>query len=100
MNSTRLSRGLSRVHQFRVHLEGTSSLADLRGGRAPPLGPSSFIFMQFSEKIWPNNGLAPPPWRLAPPVGEILDPPTDHSRSFPMLSYNPFTTLCNTILLL
>ena len=26
----------------------------------PPLGPNSFIFMQFSGIFWPNNRLAPP----------------------------------------
>ena len=34
---------------------------------APPLGPISFIFMQFSGKIWPNNRFLPPPLELAPP---------------------------------
>ena len=43
-------------------------------GRAPPLGPISFTFIQFSGKIWPNNRLALP-FGLAPRVSEILDPP-------------------------
>ena len=51
------------------------ALADLRGrqGRVPPLGPDSFIFMQFSVKIWPNDRLVPPPWKLAnhPPSGKF-----------------------------
>ena len=34
----------------------------------PPLGTISFTFMPFSGKIWPNN-------RLASPVWKILDPP-------------------------
>ena len=33
----------------------------------PPLGPNSFIFMQFWGIFSPNNRLAPPPWELAPP---------------------------------
>ena len=37
---------------------------------APLPGPNSFIFMQFSGKIWPNNRLAAPP-----PVWEFMDPP-------------------------
>ena len=32
------------------------------------LGPISFIFMQFSEKNWPNNRLTPPPCGLTPPL--------------------------------
>ena len=46
-----------------------------RQGRAFPLGPISFIFMQSSGKNCPNN-------RLAPPLWEILDPPliTANSR--------------------
>ena len=33
-------------------------------GHAPPIGPNSFIFMQFSAQILQNNRLAPPgkPW--------------------------------------
>ena len=38
---------------------------------APPVGPISFIFMEFSGKIWPNNRLVPPlgltPLRLGNP---------------------------------
>ena len=35
----------------------------------PPLGPISVIFMQFSDvEMWTNN-------RLAPPLGNGLDPP-------------------------
>ena len=37
-----------------------------RQGRAPPLGPISFIFMQVLGKFWPIN-------RLAHPLWEILD---------------------------
>ena len=50
---------------------------DLRGTRdaCPPQGSNFFISMQFSVKIWPNNRLVPPPWKLAPPVWEILDLP-------------------------
>ena len=46
-----------------------ATLVDLRGHqeRAPPPGPNSFIFMQFSGKIWPNNRLASPSWRQVPP---------------------------------
>ena len=56
------------------------ALADLRGeGGArdvhPSLGPISFIFMQFLEKIWSNNRLASLSLGLAPHIREILDPP-------------------------
>ena len=63
-----------------LFLQKRKPLADIRGalGTRPPLGPISFIFMQFLTKILPNNrflgqtqGLAPAP----PPVMEILDPP-------------------------
>ena len=37
-------------------------------------GVTSFIFMQFLGKIWSNNWLALPPWRLVPSLWEILDP--------------------------
>ena len=40
-----------------------------RQGRAPPPFPNSFIFMQFSVKIWPNNRLVLPSWKLAPHLG-------------------------------
>ena len=47
------------------------TVVDRRGGGAPgmrsPLGPNSFIFMQLSGRVWPNNRLAPLPWMLAPP---------------------------------
>ena len=48
------------------------SIGGSRGhqGRAPSLGPISFIFMQFSVKIWLNNRLTPPPWGLTPPYGK------------------------------
>ena len=73
------------------------ALADLRGGArdAPPQGPNSFIFMQFSVKIGQNSRLEPPPGGLAPPpppVWEILDPPL-HSDLFA-----PFIILDSTIL--
>ena len=47
------------------------TVADLRGplGTRLPLGPNSFIFVQFLGKIGLNNRLTPPP------VLEILDPP-------------------------
>ena len=44
----------------------------LEPGTRPPLGPNSFIFMQFSAKKLPNIRLAHSPPRL---VCEILDPP-------------------------
>ena len=61
-------------------LGGGCPVVDLRGvpRTHTPLGPISFIFRQFSGKIWPNNRFAPTPWKLtppAPPVWEILDPP-------------------------
>ena len=34
-----------------------------------PFGPNSLNFMQFSPNILQNNGLARPPWELAPPLG-------------------------------
>ena len=54
-------------------------LADRGGGDAtdvrPLFGPISFIFMQFTATILPNNRfLAQIQW-LAPSVWEILDPP-------------------------
>ena len=42
------------------------------GTRAPPGGPNSFIFMQFSAKII-NKHTHFGSWR--PPLGKILDPP-------------------------
>ena len=64
----------------------TDSLADLRGAPGTctrPLGPISFIFMQFSRKIWPNNRLVPPPWGLTPPsFWEILDPPLRLDKNY------------------
>ena len=48
----------------------TKALVDLRGAHPWPLGPISFISMQFSGKIWPNNRLAPSSWGLAPPSGK------------------------------
>ena len=57
------------------HINGSKGR---RQGHTPTLGPNSFIFMQFFGKIWPNNSLAPPPWKLAPHVWEILDPSLEH----------------------
>ena len=55
------------------------TLADLRGapGMRPP-GPNSFIFMQFSGNVCPNNRLAPQPGGWRPLLWEILDPPLMH----------------------
>ena len=39
------------------------------GMRAPPLGPTSFIFMQFSSKILPNSKCWLQNQLLAPPSG-------------------------------
>ena len=50
------------------------SLADPRGApgtRAPPGGPNSFIFMQFSAKNWKIIALL----GVGAPPGKILDPP-------------------------
>ena len=71
------------------------TVADLRGGtRDAPPGWNSFIFMQFSGKNWLNNRFVPTPWKLAPPVWEILDPPLNYRQwwiSFvvPGVSVNP-----------
>ena len=43
-------------------------------GRSLPLGSNSFIFMQFWEKIWPNNRLVHS-FGVGAPVWEFLDPP-------------------------
>ena len=40
----------------------------------PPLGPNSFIFMQYVGKNCPNIGLLPHLGSWRPPVWEILDP--------------------------
>ena len=42
-----------------------------------PFGPISFIFMQFSAKILPNNSLLIQIQRLMPPVWKIRDPRLD-----------------------
>ena len=42
-------------------------------GRAPPLNPISFIFMQFSEKTLPNNRFLPQTQGVDVSVWEILD---------------------------
>ena len=55
---------------------------DPRGCQGPvpfPLDPISFIFMQFSGNIWPNNSLAPPPWGLVPPpIGNLGSATDEH----------------------
>ena len=65
-----------------LFLQKRKPLAAIRGslGTRPPLGPISFIFMQFLTKNLSNNkflgqtqGLAPAP--PPPHVWEILDPP-------------------------
>ena len=45
-----------------------------RQGRAPPISPNLFNFMQFLGKIGKNNRLVPPPLQLVHPLWEILDP--------------------------
>ena len=37
--------------------------------------PISFIFIQFSQKLLPNNTFLPQTQGLVPPIWEILDPP-------------------------
>ena len=44
-------------------------------GMHAPLGPVSFVFMQFSAQMLPNNEFLPQTQGLAPPIWEILDPP-------------------------
>ena len=54
-------------------------------GRTPlaaPLGPISFLFLQFSAKIWPNNWLAHPHLGLAHLLLEVLDPPLINAQYF------------------
>ena len=48
------------------------SIADPRGspGKRLPLGPVSFIFMQLSTKIFPNNRFSDQTSGLAPPSGK------------------------------
>ena len=55
-----------------VHIGGSKGGG--RQGRAPPGGPNSFIFMQFSAKII-NKHTHFGSWRPSPPLGKILDPP-------------------------
>ena len=45
------------------------------GARDASLGAISLIFVQFLEKIWPNNRLAPPLGCCRPLLLEYLDPP-------------------------
>ena len=44
-----------------------------RQGRAPPLNPISFIFMQFSAKTLPKNRFSPQTQGVEASVWEILD---------------------------
>ena len=44
-------------------------------GLSSPLGPISFIFMQFLAKSCQKTGFLPQTQGLAPSVWEILDPP-------------------------
>ena len=65
-----------------------TSIGGSKGGRQgrapppPPLGPNSFIFMQFLGKFGQNNRLAPPPWGLAPPRLGNPGSATDKGRWF------------------
>ena len=56
--------------------------------RAPPGGPNSFIFMQFSGTKLKNNSTFGS-WR--PPLGKILDPP--------LVSVNTTLKVINDLLL-
>ena len=47
-----------------------------------PLGPISFIFMQFSAKILPNNRFASTSQGLATPMWEILNLPLKDMPEF------------------
>ena len=46
-----------------------------RQGPAPPMGPNSLVFMQFSGNFWPIIGRRPHIWGWRPLLWEILDPP-------------------------
>ena len=69
-------------------LQKESPLADPRGrgrsGRAPYLGPNSFIFMQFSAKLLRNTRIAHPHRKLGRPLGNPGSA-TDHISVFPYL---------------
>ena len=74
------------------------SSREIRGGgsgwrdgakNARPLGPITFVFMQFWGKLWPNNRLVPLPLGLAPRFyWEILDLPLIRRSSFTYYSGN------------
>ena len=72
-------------------------------GRAPS-GSSSFIFMQFLGKFWPNNRLAPPPWGLAPPPlgnpGSATADNTQRRSYVKNTNSNRSLSFCATIMLM
>ena len=49
-------------------------LTDPGGAREAPPESKFFHFLRFSAKSLPNNRLAHPLWKLAPPLEKILDP--------------------------
>ena len=63
-DSKRASNKSPHAEQYWKNLIGGSK----RGARdaRPPLGPNSFIFMQFLGNFWSNIRLAPPPWGWRP----------------------------------
>ena len=59
-----------------MHIIRPCAVADPMGARdAPPLGPNSFIFIQFLAKILQKNRLRHPVQKLAFPVGNPGSPP-------------------------
>ena len=66
-----------------------TALADPRErhGRAVPLGPISFNFMQFAEKYLPINGFVPPPFGVGTPS------PTSGQSQIPSLYFLQFKGL-------
>ena len=79
-----------------IQFKGIGGSRGWRQGRAPPpLGPNSFIFMQFSVKIWPNNRLAPPPWKLAPPrLGNPGSATERERRHYGEMDWRPRSEKC------
>ena len=58
-----------------MHIIRPCAVADPVGARdAPPLGPNSFIFIQFLAKILQNNSLRHPVQKLTIPVGNPGSP--------------------------
>ena len=61
------------------------------GARAP-LGPISFIFLQFSGNSWPNTRFAPQPLGLVLPLG---NPGSVTAKSSIVIMVNPLSLNCS-----